>query len=146
MSKKPLLFAAGAIVLLGVSAAACTGDTDDGTPTATSTYVDAMSDAVTESSSSTPTSPTRTTRSDPYNTDGTWLVPSDIAPGNYRVLVDDSAFAGMGYVEVCGDAACEIGTPGFLSNEVYQGPGVLSVPPNAFSVELNNVALVPLGG
>lgn len=79
---------------------------------------------------------------DPLTTDGTWLVPGDIAPGNYRVQVV-SNFGG--YSEVCGDLACEIGTRGFLGNELYNGPGVLVIPPDAVAVKIARITLTPMG-
>ena len=35
---------------------------------------------------------------DPYSSDGTWLVPAEIAPGTYRVA---STTADSGYYKVC---------------------------------------------
>lgn len=78
--------------------------------------------------------------SDPYSSDGTWLVPTEITPGTYRV-----AAHGMGYSKLCADYTCEIGTNGFISNELYRGPGVLVIPSNAVSVELSNISLTRMG-
>lgn len=79
----------------------------------------------------------------PYNSTGTWLVPDEIAPGTYRVglLPGESS----GYGAVCGDYECDpFGEPGMISNDNYNGPGVMVVPPSAVSVELRNVALTPM--
>lgn len=81
----------------------------------------------------------------PLETDGTWLVPEEIAPGTYRTSLNDGIFA-VGYAKVCADDACQIGTPGFIDNDVFNGPGILVVPPNAVSVEINNITLVPMAG
>jgi hypothetical protein len=77
----------------------------------------------------------------PYNSDGTWLVPAEIAPGTYRVSLTDSS----GYSETCADYTCEIGTSGFINNALYDGPGVLVVPSNAVSVKLRGVSLTRMG-
>ena len=74
---------------------------------------------------------------DPYSSDGTWLVPTEITPGTYRVASTGS----LGYSKVCADYTCEIGTDGFISNDLYQGPGVLVIPSNAVSVQLSDVSL-----
>lgn len=72
---------------------------------------------------------------DPYSSDGTWLVPSEIAPGTYRAAVKPGSFAGMGYYKTCADYTCEIGTDGFIDNGLLQGPGIVLVPSNAVSVK-----------
>jgi hypothetical protein len=69
------------------------------------------------------------------------MVPSEIAPGTYRVMPT----GGMGYSEVCADYTCEIGTSGFISNEVYKGPGILVIPSGAVSVKLSGVSLQRMG-
>lgn len=79
---------------------------------------------------------------DPYRSTGTWLVPSQIAYGEYRVTLTGST----GYWKLCGDLSCKLGTDGFLDNEFLQGPGILVVPLNAVSIELRGVILTPLGG
>jgi hypothetical protein len=41
---------------------------------------------------------------------------------------------------VCADLACRPG-PGMIGNDIYEGPGVLVVPPDAVAVELSNIEL-----
>ena len=78
---------------------------------------------------------------DPYKSSGTWLVPEEIAPGNYRVIL--SSPRRSGYTAVCADFACRPG-PGMIGNDIHDGPGVLVVPPEAVAVELSNVELTPM--
>lgn len=78
---------------------------------------------------------------DPYRSTGTWLVPEEISPGNYRVNLSSSRRSG--YTAVCADLACRPG-PGMIGNDIHDGPGVLVVPPEAVAVELSNVELTPM--
>ena len=82
--------------------------------------------------------------SDPMSTNGTWMVPSEIPPGNYRTQMQPGETGG--YSEVCADVACEIGTPGFISNDLYDGPGMLSIPENAVAVKIRDIVLTPMVG
>ena len=79
----------------------------------------------------------------PYSSDGTWLVPSEIAPGTYRTAL--ASGESMGYYATCADFACEIGTPGFITNDNLRGPGIVVVPPNAVSIELRGLVLTRMG-
>jgi hypothetical protein len=79
---------------------------------------------------------------DPYTSDGTWMVPSEITPGTYRVALTTGA---MGYSKICADYTCEIGTSGFIANELYRGPGILVIPATAVSVELSRISLKRMG-
>jgi len=81
---------------------------------------------------------------DPMSTNGTWMVPSEIPPGNYRTQMQSGE--SVGYSEVCADIACEIGTPGFISNDLYDGPGMLSIPETAVAVKIKNIVLTPMVG
>lgn len=83
-------------------------------------------------------------KTDPYRTTGTWLVPAEIAPGTYRV--DLQTGKTRGYSKTCADYTCEIGTPGFINNELYSGRGILVIPANAVSVELSRITLTPMAG
>ena len=79
----------------------------------------------------------------PYNSDGTWLVPTEIAPGTYRAVSNDGT--GTGYYAVCGDYSCEPGAGNsMISNDFFSGSSIIVVPPNAVSVELDGVALTRL--
>lgn len=82
--------------------------------------------------------------SDPMSTNGTWMVPSEIPPGNYRTQMHSGET--VGYSEVCADIACKIGTPGFISNDLYDGPGILSIPETAVAVKIKNIVLTPMTG
>ncbi|RBO87546.1 hypothetical protein [Nocardia puris] len=82
---------------------------------------------------------------DPYRSNGTWLVPDEIAPGNYKALPTN----GSGYLEVCADITCQIDldgddTTGLISNEFLTGPGYVTIPAHAFSVELDGIELVAI--
>ena len=81
---------------------------------------------------------------DPMSTNGTWMMPSEIPPGNYRTKMQPGETGG--YSEVCADIACEIGTPGFISNDLYDGPGMLSIPESAVAVKIKNIILTPMVG
>ncbi|MGW5514643.1 hypothetical protein [Nocardia africana] len=83
---------------------------------------------------------------DPYSTNGTWLVPSEIAPGNYRVIPKNSR---GGYWETCADAGCDIDFDGsdhtgLIDNDNVDGPGVVNIPTWAYSIKLRNVRLAPI--
>lgn len=82
-------------------------------------------------------------KTDPYRTTGTWLVPSEIAPGNYRVTVQPGQT--RGYTATCSTLTCDIGG-GLMDNANYSGPGILVIHANAVSVELKRVILTPLVG
>ena len=82
---------------------------------------------------------------DPYSSDGTWLVPAEIQPGTYRAAIKPN-WADSGYYKVCADYACDIDfdgsdATGMISNDYMTGPGVVVIPPNAVSVELNDLIL-----
>ena len=84
-------------------------------------------------------------KTDPYTTSGTWLVPSEIAPGTYKVTPTDST----GYVATCADLACEIDFDGsdftgLIDNKLVTGKAAyLVIPAHAVAVELRDVTLTP---
>lgn len=85
----------------------------------------------------------------PLTTDGTWLVPSEVQPGDYRAVVEEDAFGNLGYVEVCADAACEIdmdgsNATGLIDNYAVQGSSIVHIPQGAFSVKITSADLKPL--
>lgn len=80
---------------------------------------------------------------DPYSSTGQWLVPDEIAPGTYRVSLNPGER--HGYAAVCGDYECDP-FGGMISNDNYNGPGVMVVPPSAVMVELKRITLTPMGG
>lgn len=84
---------------------------------------------------------------DPYSSDGTWLVPSEIRPGTYRAVQTSKDWPG--YVAVCADAECDVDfdgddTTGLIRNDIVKGSSVVVVPPGAFSVEIQRVTLTPI--
>ena len=84
--------------------------------------------------------------SDPYHSDGMWMVPSEITPGTYRVTPTSSI---EGYTATCADYTCRIDfdgsdATGMIDNELYPGPGILVIPANAVMVKLQRVSLTRL--
>ncbi|WP_280420052.1 hypothetical protein [Nocardia carnea] len=75
---------------------------------------------------------------DPYSTTGMWRVPQDIAPGTYQATTTST-----GYWKLCRTAACEIGTDGFIDNDLYQTQTYLTIPADAAYVEIKNTTLTP---
>lgn len=83
---------------------------------------------------------------DPYSTDGEWLVPGEIQPGQYKAI-QDGTFSG--YVAVCADLECEIDmdgsdATGLIDNYTVDGQAYVTVPQGAMKVELNRAHLVPV--
>lgn len=76
---------------------------------------------------------------DPYSTDGQWLVPSEIEAGDYRAIQTDTAWGG--YVKICRDTACQIGTPGFVDNAIVTGSAIIHIPADAQSIQIQRVKL-----
>ena len=74
-------------------------------------------------------------------TNGSLLVPGDIAPGNYWATPTDSV---GGYVAVCSDYNCEV-EAGMIENYVVQGRTMIPVPGNARMVNVQRVQLTPVG-
>lgn len=79
-------------------------------------------------------------KADPYTTDGTWKVPSEIVPGSYRVELKPGKTSG--YTEVCSDVACKIGK-GMLSNDFLTASSTVDIPANAVMIKLRGVNLIP---
>ncbi|MBF6515575.1 hypothetical protein IU421_14980 [Nocardia cyriacigeorgica] len=82
---------------------------------------------------------------DPYKSNGTWRVPSQIAPGDYQVIITDTD--GSGYWAICADAGCAIDGDGsdftgMIDNGFIFEDDYLHVPPHAFSIKLRGVELV----
>lgn len=70
---------------------------------------------------------------------GTFLVPSEIDYGTYRVVPTDPL---GGYYAICGDFACEPGAgDSMITNDNVEGNGIMVVPSNAVSVELQDLAI-----
>ncbi|WP_328439200.1 hypothetical protein [Nocardia puris] len=134
------------VAALAIAALAVLGATAcepvEGKPTpSTTTGIDAPGLWIAPTS----TLPVAPAKLDPLKSEGTWLVPGDIAPGTYRVTPTGSF---SGYVELCADLACEIDFDGsdytgMISNELYSGPGFLVVPDHAVAVTLQRVELEP---
>lgn len=78
---------------------------------------------------------------DPYSSDGDWLVPTEIVPGQYKAVSTGSI---EGYVEVCATMDCAIGA-GMIKNYLVDGPTYITVPANAVKVHLDRVALTSMG-
>lgn len=84
------------------------------------------------------------TRVDPLNSDGTFRVGSDIAPGTYSVSI--TSRSGVGYWARCASVACEItfdgSDTGMIDNDLLTGPGYLEILPSDAYVQLRGVSLV----
>lgn len=81
---------------------------------------------------------------DPYSTNGRWKVgygDGQIAPGDYQAAPTDS----MGYWETCRNITCEIGTDGFIENDLIEGPDYMNIPADAQYVKLSDITLTPAG-
>lgn len=79
---------------------------------------------------------------DPYSTNGTWLVPSEIAPGTYRAITNDSI---GGYYEVCATMGCDaFGDGELITNDFFEGSSIVVIPPNAVSIKLDDATLTPI--
>jgi hypothetical protein len=72
-------------------------------------------------------------------TNGSLLVPGDIAPGNYWATPTDSY---GGYVEVCADYACEVGA-GLIENYTVNGRTMIPIPGSAKMVNVSHALLAP---
>lgn len=81
---------------------------------------------------------------DPLTSDGRYKVGTDIEPGVYEYTPRKSDMPG--YFERCADIACEIGTPGFIQNDLVFGPGYLEILPTDAYIELSRLDLTPAGG
>ncbi|MBF6368373.1 hypothetical protein IU469_22005 [Nocardia puris] len=97
----------------------------------------------------TSTLPVAPAKLDPLKSSGTWLVPSEIPVGTYRVTATSSW---GGYWATCADLACDIDFDGsdytgLIDNELVEldAPGYLVIPPHAVAVELRDVELEPIG-
>jgi hypothetical protein len=71
---------------------------------------------------------------DALPTSGTFLVPSEIDYGTYRVVPTSPL---GGYYAICGDYACEPGAgDSMITNDNVDGSGIMVIPTNAVSVEI----------
>lgn len=90
--------------------------------------------------------PVAPVKADPYSSNGEWLVPSDIAPGQYKATATGSS----GYVEVCADLGCKIDMDGsdhtgMIANYSVSGQAYVVVPAYAAKVKLRGIVLTPVG-
>jgi hypothetical protein len=72
--------------------------------------------------------------------DGSLLVPGDVAPGNYWATPTGSL---GGYVEVCADYTCEVGG-GMIENYTVEGRTMVVVPYGARMVNVSHASLTPV--
>src|SRR5690349_9441219 len=70
---------------------------------------------------------------------GSLLVPGDVAPGNYWATPTDSY---GGYVEVCADYACDVGL-GMIENYSIAGRTMIVVPYQARLINVSEAMLAP---
>ena len=73
-------------------------------------------------------------------TNGSLLVPGDIAPGNYWATPTDYSLGG--YVEVCADYECQVGA-GLIENYTVNGRTMIPIPDRATMVKVDHVLLTP---
>ncbi|MBF6277007.1 hypothetical protein [Nocardia nova] len=129
------VLAAAAVAL---SLTACDPDDDNATPASLSSWTVH------------PTTPSRmsdvfphyaepTQRPDPLSTNGRWRVPEDIRPGDYTVTPTD----GTGYWKLCRSIRCEIGTDGFIENDLVDGPNFVTIPTDARYIQIRDLVLAP---
>lgn len=118
---------------------ACDPTAIEGKPVPTTTTD--LVDAGVESGWLTTEVPAPVPAADPLSTNGTWLVPSEIAYGTYKVTSTSSMF---GYWALCADLACQPG-PGMIQNEIVESTGYIVIAPGAVAVELDDVVLTPAG-
>ena len=78
---------------------------------------------------------------DPYSSNGTWLVPSEIDYGTYKATSTSDLF---GYWALCADLACQPG-PGMIQNEIVDASGYVVIGPDAVAVELDDIVLTRVG-
>jgi hypothetical protein len=71
---------------------------------------------------------------------GSLLVPGDIAPGNYWATPTDSI---GGYVEVCADYTCDV-AGGMIENYTVDGRTMIVVPYSATMVNVSDASLTPV--
>jgi hypothetical protein len=71
---------------------------------------------------------------------GSLLVPSEVAPGNYWATPAGSS---SGYVEVCADYTCEVGG-GLIENYIVNGRTMIVVPYGASMVNVSYASLTPI--
>jgi hypothetical protein len=80
------------------------------------------------------------TQSSASPSNGSLLVPGDIAPGNYWATPTDSL---GGYVEVCADYTCDVGG-GMIENYSVDGRTMVVVPYSARMVNVDDASLTPV--
>lgn len=152
MNAKKIVTGIAAIAVVGIVGASCSGtSTVEGTAVPVSDAlefptIDGVEFADTDT---TYTAPTAT--ADPYSNDGTWLIPEEILPGDYKVTPDTSSWRNSGYWELCADLACEIDMDGsdytgMIQNGAVTGQGYVTIPEYAVAITLDNVTLTPIGG
>lgn len=76
---------------------------------------------------------------DPLSTNGTWLVPSEIGYGTYKVTATSDWLANW---TLCGNKSCS----DIIQIEIVDGPGYIEIGPDAVAVELDDVVLTPMEG
>jgi len=76
---------------------------------------------------------------DPLSTNGTWLVPSEIGYGTYKVTPTSDFLANW---TLCGNLSCS----DIIQIEIVDGPGYIEIGPDAVAVELDDVVLTPMEG
>jgi len=125
--------AAAAVAGLGVlGLTACDPDNTTGHPVPVSRMADAAS-TYTAPTVRMPIAPP-----DPLSTDGMHLVPSEIAPGQYRVT--PTGVIG-GYYALCTDLDCQIGA-GLLRNDFVTGTAYVTIPADGVvAIDLSDVRL-----
>lgn len=129
------------IVATATAALALTACNPNTTADPVSTYTPAAA-SVTDAPTFAPVTPAPAApAADPYSSDGDWLVPTEIVPGQYKAVSTGSI---EGYVEVCATMDCAVGA-GMIKNYLVDGPTYITVPPNAVKVHLDRVSLAPMG-
>jgi len=131
--KATAIIAAAAFAVIGLTA--CDPQTIDGYATPTPQTVDAgVGEWVAPTSTIEIPAPV-----DPLSTNGTWLVPSEIGYGTYKVTPTSDFLANW---TLCGNLSCS----DIIQIEIVDGPGYIEIGPDAVAVELDDVVLTPMEG
>lgn len=152
--KKKWPWIVGAIILVFVIAGVATGGGDkENTPAAPAAAnvaeAPAQNAAAPEAPAAPAPAPKKAATRDPLTHDGTYLVGSEIQPGEYRVEVAKGAFGDTGFWSRCADKSCSLtgsgGTLGaVIENGIVNGPGFLTIEPTDTAVKLQSLVLTPM--
>jgi hypothetical protein len=77
----------------------------------------------------------------PHTDNGTFLVPTEVAPGTYRAE-QRPGLGGVSYYEICATLGCDaFGTGTLIANGIVDGTAYVVIPDDAVSVALTDLTL-----